>query len=86
MISRAHYIDLTMKTRRDYLARIRQVCRQGLLDHLTYDQRQDVSAFIEANSDDLRELSLRMVLKVASLRRTNANWMQMARVTCCRNK
>ena len=86
MISRAHYIDLTMKTRRDYLARIRQVCRRGLLDHLTYDQRQDVSAFIEANSDDLRELSLRMVLKVASLRRTSANWMQMARVTCCRNK
>ena len=84
IISRSHYIDLAMKSRRDYLVRIRQVIMQGLLDHLSIDEKVDVMTFIEAYSENLRELSLRMALKIASIRKTNTNWEKVAKVTCCR--
>jgi hypothetical protein len=86
LVSRSHYIDLSMKTRRDYLVRIRQVIKQGLLKDLTPAQRLDVIAFINTNHDRLRELSLRMALKLGNIRKTTAtNWEKIARITCCKN-
>jgi hypothetical protein len=85
MVSRSHYIDLAMKTRRDYLVRIRQVIKQGLLSDLTPQARGEVMAFIEAHAERLRELSLRMAIKIGNLRKTNSNWKKIAAVTCCRN-
>ena len=86
MVSRAHYLDLAMKTRQDYLVRIRQVVAQGLLSHLDIDEQVDVLTFIEAFADNLRELSLRMALKIASIRKTNVNnnWERVAKITCCK--
>ena len=87
LVSRAHYIDMAMKTKRDYIIRIRQVVRAGLLRNngLDAEAQLDVVDFIEDNQDKLRELSLRMVLKVASIRRKgSANWKKVARVTCCK--
>lgn len=84
LVSRSHYIDLAMKTRRDYLVRIRQVVKQGLLGNLTEEQRKDVVDFIEKNHDNLRELSLRIAIKIGALRATNKDWERIARVTCCR--
>jgi uncharacterized DUF497 family protein len=88
LVSRAHYMDLAMKNKRDYLIRIRQVIRQGLLRNigLTDEAQLDVIDFIEVNQDRLRELSLRMALKIGAIRRKGAaNWQKVARVTCCRN-
>ena len=84
MVSRAHYIDLALKTKRDYLIRIRQVVEQGMLDDLRGDQKADVVTYIEKNFDRLRELSLRMVIKVANLRKTDSNWDRIANITCCK--
>jgi len=84
LISRAHYIDLSLKTRRDYLIRIRQVIEAGMLDNLTLEQKVDVISFIEIHADSLRELSLRMAIKIANLRRANPNWERLARCTCLR--
>ena len=85
LVSRAHYIDLAMKSRRDYLVRIRQVIKQGLLNGLTPAQREDVVEFIEQNHESLRELSLRMAIKLGSLRRDGADrWERLARITCCK--
>jgi hypothetical protein len=85
LVSRAHYIDLAMKSRRDYLVRIRQVIKQGLLNGLTPVQREDVVEFIEQNHESLRELSLRMAIKLGSLRRDGADrWERLARITCCK--
>jgi hypothetical protein len=84
LVSRAHYIDLAMKSRRDYLVRIRQVIRQGLLSHLSEPQRNDVIAFIEGNHDKLRELSLRMAIKLGALRKQGGDWEKLARITCCK--
>ena len=86
MMSRSHYVDLTMKTKQDYLVRIRQVVKQGLLSKLNWHEAGDVMRFIEQNSDSLRELSLRMVIKIANLRKDNtSNWERIARVTTLRN-
>lgn len=84
LVSRAHYIDLAMKTRRDYLVRIRQVIKQGLLDDLTESDRVSVISFIEQNHEKLRELSLRMALKIGALRKQGGDWQKVARITCCR--
>lgn len=84
LVSRAHYIDLAMKTRRDYLVRIRQVIRQGLLSELSFEARSDVITFIEQNHEKLRELSLRMALKIGALRKQGGDWQKVARITCCR--
>ena len=88
MVSRSHYIDLAMKTRRDYMIRIKQVIDQGLLNnkHLTEEQLQDVCDFLDENSEKLRELSLRIAIKIADVRRGNRpNWKKIAEVTCCKN-
>lgn len=84
LVSRSHYIDTSMKTRRDYLVRIRQVIKQGLLGDLTEEQRSDVMKFIDENNESLRELSLRMAIKLGSLRKTNERWEKVARITCCK--
>ena len=87
LVSRAHYIDMAMKTKRDYLIRIRQVIRLGLLKNIGLDDagQADVIEFIDSNTDTLRELSLRVALKIGSIRRRNAtNWKKQVRVTCCR--
>jgi hypothetical protein len=87
MISRAHYIDLAMKTKRDYLIRIRQVVAQGLLKDrgLSSIETAEVLDFINKNSDKLRELSLRIALKIAAIRKSKpTRWQNVARVTCCR--
>jgi len=87
LMSRSHYVDLAMKTRRDYFIRIRQVVRGGMLRDLgmTTDQEIDVMDFIEVNQDKLNELSLRMAIKLAALRRMNSeNWRKVAKITCCK--
>ena len=85
LMSRSHYVDLGMKSKRDYLVRIKQVVRSGMLSDLTDREKGDVLEYIEANQDRLRELSLRMAIKIGALRKNNAKWRQLADVTCCRN-
>jgi hypothetical protein len=87
LVSRAHYVDLAMKTRRDYFIRIRQVVAEGMLttQGLNEQEAQDVMNFIETNIDRVRELSLRTAIKVGSIRKFNRDWEKVARVTCLKN-
>jgi hypothetical protein len=83
--SRCHYMDLEMDTTREKLLWIRAIVQQGMLDRYDFDQKtvQEVLEFINQNKDQLRELSLRMVLKIADLRKAfSKNWQAMARTTC----
>ena len=87
MISRSHYIDLTMKTKRDYMIRIKQVLDKGMLDRegIEKSAQLDVVSFIDMHQNSMRELSLRMVLKVAGIRSMNSpKWMAIAKITCCK--
>jgi len=86
--SRCHYIDLQMDTNREKILRIKQVVNDaGMLDHYEFEQvtKDEIVGFIVENQDRLRELSLRMVLKVADLRNSFPNsWKAMAKTTCMR--
>jgi hypothetical protein len=87
MISRSHYIDLGMKTKRDYLIRIYMVAEAGFLKNIGLDaaMQKDVLDYIATNTGQLRELSLRMALKIGTLRKSKpATWQRIANLTCCR--
>lgn len=84
--SRCHYIDLQMDTAREKILRIKQVVQQGkMLERYDFEecQKDELIEFVEVNQLKLRELSLRMVLKLADLRKGfPKNWQAMAKTTC----
>jgi len=85
--SRCHYIDLQMDTEREKMLRIRQIVGDGMLDAHEFEEGvvDSIVQFIDANKSRLRELSLRMVLKIADLRAAFPdNWEAMATTTCMR--
>jgi hypothetical protein len=85
--SRCHYIDLEMDTTREKILRIEQIVRDGMLDPYEFEEgvKDDIVNFIKENKDRVRELSLRMVLKIADLKKSfPANYQAMARTTCFR--
>jgi len=88
--SRCHYLDLTIDTAREKLLRIQQVVSEcGMLDDydLSDADKQEVVNFITLHQDRMRELSLRMVLKVADIRASMpSKWQAVAEVTCMRNR
>ena len=85
--SRCHYIDLEMDTTREKILRIEQIVQDGMLDPYEFEQevKDEIVAFIKTNKDRVRELSLRMVLKIADLKKSfPLNYQAMARTTCFR--
>ena len=85
--SRCHYIDLTIDTEREKMLRIKQIVSDGMLKEyaLGEDQEERLMDFIDINKKNLRELSLRTVLKVADLAKAfPTNWEAMAENTVLR--
>jgi hypothetical protein len=87
LVSRSMYLDLEMKTKMDYIVRIRQVVGYGMLAQRGFSKSEQdtILDFIEQHKDELRELSLRVVIKISTLLRMDANnWQKLARQTCFR--
>ena len=87
--SRCHYLDLTIDTEREKILRIRQIVEDGMLDKYEFDNPEgavtELLDFIDSNKKKLRELSLRMVLKLADLRQSFPDrWERVAEVSCMR--
>jgi hypothetical protein len=87
--SRCHYLDLTLDTMRDKVLRIKQIAKDGVLFQ-DYDfepcVQDEIVEFMEANQNRLREMSLRMALKIADLRKSfEGNWKRMAETTCMKS-
>ena len=84
--SRCHYLDLTIDTEREKLLRIKQVVRDAdMLAKYDMDDaaKAEVVDFIMLNAKKMRELSLRMVLKVADIRVSMpGKWKDVVAVTC----
>ena len=86
--SRCHFLDLTLDTTRDKILRIRQIFRKGDLfqDYdFTPEQGEEIVQFMQDNHAKLREISLRMALKLADLTKVSANWRALAESTCMRH-
>jgi hypothetical protein len=82
--SRCHYIDLTIDSEREKMLRIKQIVGDGMLSQHMLDEEthERVVDFIDINKKNLRELSLRTVLKVADLAKAfPSNWEAMAENT-----
>lgn len=85
--SRCHFLDLTIDTERDKILRIKQVHRDtdgGLFrDYgFEFDEGEQVMQFMLDNKNRLRELSMRMALKIADLVKISpANWRALAEST-----
>ena len=87
IMSRCHYLDLTMDTTREKMLRCKQIVDDGMLNEYGFskDEQAEVLDFIFDNKDRMREISLRMVTKVADLRKSmSSRWKVMAEVTCMR--
>jgi len=83
--SRCHYLDLTLDTMRDKLLRIKQIAKTG---HLFADMgigdigQEIIIDFLDANQNRVREMSLRMAIKVAQLYKSFPNnWESLAKTT-----
>lgn len=85
IMSRCHYLDLTMDSTREKLLRIKQIVGDGMLNSYGFQKGEDkeVVEWIIENQNRLREVSLRMVCKVADLRKAmDSRWKIMAECTC----
>jgi hypothetical protein len=84
--SRCHYLDLTLDTMHDKILRIKQIARTGeLFADFDFDQLdQDlVIDFMTDNQNKLREVSLRMAIKIAQLKKSfPLKWEALAKTTC----
>ena len=86
--SRCHFLDLTLNTTRDKILRIRQIFRKGDLfkDYdFTAEQGEEIVQYMIDNHAKLREISLRMALKLADLTKISANWQLLAESTCMKH-
>lgn len=85
--SRCHFLDLTIDTERDKMLRIKQVHTDtdgGLFRDYQFDgdEDQQVLEFMLDKKTKLRELSMRMALKIADLVKISpTNWKNLAENT-----
>jgi hypothetical protein len=84
--SRCHYLDLTLDTERDKILRIKQIAKTGELFadmDISEAGSDEIIEFMDSNKKSLRELSLRMAIKVAQLYKSfPMRWKAMAQTTC----
>ena len=85
LMSRCHYIDLEMGSENDRFLRIEQIVNDGMLDDYKFgdEGNAEVIDFMKDNVKRLREISLRMVLKIADLKQMSQDkWQGLAKSTC----
>lgn len=89
LMSRSHYLDLTISTEREKMLRIKSVHQTGkLFEKYDFDQsqEQEIIDFMVENKNKLRELSLRMAVNLADLFAMddldNPTWKQDAELLC----
>jgi hypothetical protein len=85
LMSRCHYIDLEMDSIEDRFLRINQIVKDGMLNEYDFgdEGEQEVVNFMIEKASRLREVSLRMVLKVSDLKKmAPENWKDLAETTC----
>lgn len=87
IMSRCHYLDLTMDTTREKVLRCKQIVQDGMLNEYQFSKEEEAELmdFLVDNKDKMREISLRMVTKLADLKKSMASkWKRTAEVTCMR--
>ena len=88
IMSRCRYLDLTLDTTREKILRCKQIVADGMLNEyqFTSEEETEILGFMFENKDKMREISLRMVTKLADLKKSfgTNKWKRTAEVTCMR--
>lgn len=87
LMSRCHYLDMGIHDSHEKFLRCKQIVQDGMLASYEFDDKaeEEILHFIWEHQKKLRELSLRMVTKIADLRKMNAGkWRVYAENTCLR--
>lgn len=83
LISRSMYLDLRLHSRNEIAVWIDHVAQDGAIfkrEGLTKTQGDQVLAFLKKYREDLRELSLRTLLKTSQLVKAHDNWENIAKI------
>lgn len=85
--SRSLVLDLGIRSKKEYMIKIAQTVQDGMLRDKGFSKSQEseIMEFITENMDRFRELSLRMVEKVAALYNANpTEWKKLVKAVCMR--
>lgn len=83
LMSRSLYLDLRLHNRNDLGVWVNHVAHEGKIfqrEGLTPEQGEAVLGFLKTYRQDLRELSLRTLLKTSQLVKTHDNWESIAKI------
>lgn len=82
--SRSLVLDLKIKTKKEYLIKMKQTINSGMLDDkLTKNEQKEVMGFLEENIDKFSDFSLRMVEKISAIFLSNPNnWQKLCKAVC----
>lgn len=92
LISRSFYIDLNFGSTREYILRIEDVLKNSDMAYTLGLDESDTTflvSYVKTNSTRMRELSLRMVLKLAKIltfASDREDFLEIAETTCLRRK
>ena len=93
LMSRAHFLDLTVHTFREKMLRIEDlVANKGMLDQFNLSKKaaKEVMEFVRKNATKFNELSLRTIIKLAGLVKTcnedTAEWQEIAEMSLMGNE
>jgi predicted AAA+ superfamily ATPase len=91
LMSRAHFLDLTVHTFREKMLRIRDLVSKGMLDKYTLSKKckKEIMEFLEKNAKAFNSLDLRTVIKLADIAKTckenRAEWEEIAHISLMGN-
>jgi hypothetical protein len=85
--SRSFYVDCGIHSQREKILRLVQVVKKGGMLKGTVKpwQEEEILQYVWERKDRLREISLRLVTKLAQLVNMGADWKEMADLTCCKS-
>jgi hypothetical protein len=89
LMSRSLYLDLRLHSRQELGVWIEHVATTGHIfrrEGLTEAQGKAVLGFLRTYRENLRELSLRTLLKTSQLVKTNNNWESMAKILLTKSR
>lgn len=89
IVSRCHYLDMGIHDSHEKFLRCKQIVRDGMLEDYKFEDWQvdEILTYIQDNQKELRELSLRMVKKIADLAKMDpTGWRDYAEQTCLRGR
>ena len=83
LMSRSLYLDLTMKTNREILIRIKDVFLTHMAPAMGVDNdaASEIFAFVNANASRMTDLSLRLMVHVVDIYKLGGDWKEMVTIT-----